>query len=106
MSLEVTVDAMAERFALISNQSMGFDQVLGEVHQENAALTAGRMGNAGPDGEQMLTGCDCPAGGSPAGMRAGAQARTHGHGCAYGRAGAGGSESAGEAETRVWEGER
>lgn len=81
--------AMAEGFALTSNQGMGLHQVLGEVNQENAALTAGRIGNAGPDGGQMLTGCDCVTGGSPAGMRAGAQARTHGHGCAHGRAGAG-----------------
>ena len=93
--------AMAEGFALISNLSMGFDQVLGEVYQENAALTAGRIGNAGPDGEQMLTGCDRVAGSSPAGMRAGAQARTHGHGCAHGRAGAG----EGERKTRAGEGE-
>ncbi|MDD4651455.1 MAG: hypothetical protein PHQ34_04415 [Methanothrix sp.] len=97
---------MAERFALIPNQCLGFGQVLCEVRQRSAALTAEMMENVQPDGGQMLTGCDCPAGGRPAGMRAGAQARTHGHGCAHGRAGAGGSESAGEAETRVWEGER
>lgn len=89
MSLEVTVDAMAKRFALVPNQSVGFDQVLGEVLQKPAALKAGKTGNAGPDEEQMLTGCNCLAAGRPAGMRAGAQARTGGHGCAHGRAGAG-----------------
>jgi hypothetical protein len=78
------VAAMAEGFALVSNQGMLFDQELGEVHQKNTALTAGRIGNAGPDGEQMLTGCNCVAGGRPAGMRAGAQARTHGYAGARG----------------------
>jgi hypothetical protein len=101
MSLEVTVEAMAERFALIPNQFLGFDQVLCEVRQRSAALTAGNMENVRPDGGQMLTVCHCLAGGCPASMRAGAQARTGGHGCA----GAGGSESAGEGKKRTREGE-
>jgi hypothetical protein len=74
---------MAERFALIPNQFMGFDQVLSEVRQGSAALMTRKMKNVGPDGEQLLTGCNCLDGGRPAGMWAGAQARTHG------RAGAG-----------------
>jgi hypothetical protein len=103
MSLEVTVDAMAERIALIPNQCLGSGQVLCEVHQKFAALTAEMIENVWPDGRQMLTGCECLAGGSPASMRAGAQARTHGHRCAHGRAGAGGSESAGEGKARTGE---
>jgi len=93
MTSDVIAAAMAERLGLITHQAPEFDLLSGEEDHLGSAIAARKIERVGPDQKQSFTGRGkSVAGGRPAGMRAGAQARTHGHGCEHGRAGAGGAK--------------
>ena len=99
MTSDVTVVSMAKRFALITHRFLEFDLLFGEEDQPGSALMTRHMEKVGPDQKQKFAGSGRNvAGGTPAGARTGARARS-----AHGYAGARGE---GAAKVTVWEVQR
>ena len=97
MTSDVTVVSMAKRFALITHRFLEFDLLFGEEDQPGSALMTRKMEKVGPDQKQKFTGSGRNvAGGTPAGARTGARARS-----AHGYAGARGEGAAKAREGEV-----